>query len=144
MAKAGPIILIEDDIDDQNILGEALREIGVTNEVISFLNAPEAFTYLKTTTEQPFIILCDVNLPKQNGIDFKRQIDSDPQLRKKSIPFLFFSTSVDQNSVNEAYTEMTVQGFFQKSNTYKDLKKMVKLIIDYWMACRHPNVKANE
>ena len=137
--KDGPIILIEDDLDDQEIFRDCVKELILPNDLIIFDNCPEAFIYLKVTPEQPFIIFCDVNLPVQNGIEFKRHIDEDPELRRKSIPFIFYSTSVNQATVNEAYTKMTVQGFFQKKESYHEIKSNIKLIMDYWKTCKHPN-----
>lgn len=83
--------------------------------------------------------MSDINLPLQTGIEFKKTIDEDHQLRQKSIPFIFFSTSVDSNAVTQAYGEMTVQGFFRKSSSYEELKRLVRLIMDYWKLCKHPN-----
>lgn len=140
MAKPGPIVVLEDDLDDQSILEDILKELDVPNKSVWFTNGSDAFHYLKTTEEEPFIIFSDVNLPGQNGIEFKRQIDNDKELRKKSIPFVFFSTSVNKNAVNEAYTKMTVQGFFKKSDKYEEIKRTVKLILDYWYLCKHPNI----
>lgn len=139
MAKSGPIIIVEDDLDDEELIKEALTELGVSNKIIHFANGEDAFLYLRSTLEQAFLILCDVNMPKLNGVEFKRKIDEDPELRKKSIPFVFFTTSVDQSAVTESYTKMTVQGFFKKSNSYEELKKLLTLIIDYWKICYHPN-----
>lgn len=137
--QSGPIILIDDDADDKDVFVDILKDLQVPNPVIWFQNCTEAFTYLKETTEQPFIIFCDLNLPGIPGIECKRNIDKDNQLREKSIPFIFCSTTADQKTVNEAYTKMTVQGFFQKPNSYTDYKNMMKLIMDYWGLCRHPN-----
>jgi len=137
--KAGPIIIVEDDIDDQEIFIQALREININNQVNHFKNGKTAFEYLLQTSERPFIIFCDVNLPGQKGTAFKKQIDENKELRRKSIPFIFYSTSDDQAIVNEAYTEMTVQGFFKKQDDYSEIKSQLKVIVDYWMACRHPN-----
>lgn len=139
MAKFGPIIIIEDDTDDKDIFEEILKDLEVTNQIIWFKRCEEAFDYLKTTTDRPFLIFSDVNLPKQNGIEFKRLVDNDEELRKKSIPFVFYSTSVAQKLVNEAYTKMTVQGFFQKASSYEEVKETIKTIIDYWQMCKHPN-----
>jgi len=139
MSASGPIIIIEDDPDDKEIFEEVLKELGILNKLVWLINAPDAFTYLKTTEEQPFLIICDINLPVQNGIEFKRQVDNDPQLRKKSIPFIFFTTAVQQSAVNEAYIHLTVQGFFQKSSNYENSRKAIKIIFDYWNLCRHPN-----
>ena len=137
--KAGPILLIEDDIDYQEIFREAVSELGVPNELIIFNNSIDAFNYLLETTDQPFIIFCDVNLPLLNGIEFKRKIDSNEDLRRKSIPFIFYSTTVNQDAVNEAYTKMTIQGFFRKKESFSDIKTNIKTILDYWKECKHPN-----
>ncbi len=137
--KSGPIILIEDDHDDKTIFEEVLAELGIANKLIWFSKSKDAIEYLQMATEPPFLILSDVNMPVQNGLDFKKQIDNDPELRKKSIPFVFYSTSVGQQAVKEAYTEMTIQGFFQKGNDFEEIKNSIKLIIDYWTHCIHPN-----
>ncbi|HEX2684417.1 MAG TPA: response regulator [Ferruginibacter sp.] len=139
MARYGPIIAIEDDRDDKELLIETLQSLEIENELVCFDNAIDAFDYLKKTLQQPFLILCDVNLPALNGIEFKRKIDADPELRKKSIPFIFYSTSVNQQAVNEAYTKMTVQGFFKKGDSFEQIRKRIKLIMDYWKDCKHPN-----
>ena len=139
--KTGPIILIDDDGDDKDVFQDILKDLKVSNPLIWFQNCDDAFSYLKTTSEQPFIIFCDLNLPGLPGIECKRQIDDDKELRKKSIPFVFCSTTADQKTVNEAYTKMTVQGFFQKKNTYSELKETIKVIVAYWEECKHPNSK---
>jgi len=139
--KSGPIIIIDDDADDRAIFESALEELTINNKRLWFTNCKDAFDHLRKTDEQPFIIFCDVNIPELAGIEFKRQLDKDPSLRKKSIPFIFYSTSVDQATVNEAYTQMTVQGFFQKKNRYDEVKKDIKLILEYWQECRHPNAQ---
>jgi response regulator RpfG family c-di-GMP phosphodiesterase len=139
MAISGPIILVEDDKDDEEILREILGELGVENKLIHFNDSADAFEYLKNTSDKPLIIISDINLPKKNGIEFKREIDEDPGLRAKSIPFVFLSTSTDERSVNTAYKELTVQGFFKKLSSFQELKSVIKLLIDYWKTCRHPN-----
>ncbi len=139
--KSGPIIIIEDDVEDHDIFKEILRELNVTNKLVWFGNSIEALDFLRITPEQPFIIFCDVNMPKLNGIDLKRHIDGDPQLRRKSIPFVFFSTATDQKTIEDAYTQMTVQGFFKKKSSYTEVKKDIKIILDYWQLCQHPNTQ---
>ncbi|MBS1742861.1 MAG: response regulator [Bacteroidetes bacterium] len=138
MPKHGPIIIIEDDMDDRFTLEIALKEANVMNELIFFDNGPDAYEFLLNTTKDPFIILCDVNLPRQNGIEFKKELDNNHRLRSMGIPFIFYTTYVSQYAVNEAYKNTTVQGFFQKNNTHKELRDVVKIIIDYWRICRQP------
>jgi CheY-like chemotaxis protein len=109
MQKPGPIILIEDDTDDQEMIGKAIREAGANNEIIVLINGAEALEFLRVNTVQPLLILCDVNMPKLNGIELKMRIDANPELRKKSIPFVFFTTSANKMAVTLAYTKMTIQ-----------------------------------
>lgn len=137
--KQRPIVLIEDDADDKDILQEVLSELNLPYAIVWFKNCLDAWKYLLSSPDQPFIILCDINLPLQNGIEFKRQIDGNPELRKKSIPFVFYSTSASQKLVNEAYTQLTVQGFFKKEYDFEAIKNQMKIIMAYWAICKHPN-----
>ena len=139
MSKTGPVILIDDDQDDEEIFRTALKELKVENEFIWFSNTADALVFLQEMTGQPFVIFCDVNMPKQSGLEFKREIDDHPLLRKKSIPFIFYSTSADKKLVTEAYNQTTIQGFFRKEHSYTAILAKLKAIIDYWMICEHPS-----
>lgn len=139
MATNGPIIIIEDDEDDQEFMGQILEELKVKNKILFFVSCLPAMIYLKETTDSPFLILCDVNLPIKTGIEFKKDIDKDPALRSKSIPFIFYSTSDDQPTVDYAYTQLAVQGFFRKASRLEDIKNIMSIILSYWKHCLHPN-----
>ena len=134
----GPIILVEDDQDDREILEEVFESLHITNKLIFFSDGQAALDYLMTTTDHPFIILTDVNLPKMRGTELLQNINENEYLRKKSIPFIFLTTSADPASVRDAYEQM-VQGFFQKEHRYEQVKKIIKLIVEYWTFCKHPN-----
>ncbi len=138
----GPIIIIDDDVDDKEMLEEILAELNVPNETVWFTKTKAAFDYLIKTGQQPFVIFSDINLPEASGLDFKKQIDDDPVLKKKSIPFIFFSTAADPTTINDVYSKMTVQGYFQKPNTYAETRDIVRRIIEYWKVCKHPNSSA--
>ena len=84
------------------------------------------------------LVFLDIQMPVMNGIEFRRQISNSEYLRKKSVPFIFLSTTATKTVVTEAY-EMTVQGFFKKEQNVADIKVMLQNIIDYWQKCRHPN-----
>ena len=139
MPKPGPIVIVDDDMDDQEIITDVLKDIGVSNKLIFFDRCNDAFHYLKTTSDQPFIILCDINLPEMTGLEFKAQVDSDMELKQKSVPFIFMSTAAGKSIVTEAYTKMTIQGFFEKTASMQEIKKSLTVILDYWKLCRHPN-----
>lgn len=137
MPKSGPIVLVDDDTDDQEIMQEVLRNLEVQNNLLIFKNGQEAVGYLKTTTDRPFLILCDINMPVMNGLELREAIEADPYLKDKSIPFIFISTTGNPAAVRKAY-DLTVQGFFQKQNSLEQLSNDLKLIIAYWRTCLHP------
>jgi CheY-like chemotaxis protein len=138
MAKNGPILIVEDDLDDQEFIKQLLVEIGVKNELVVFDRCDEAFSYLLSTPQQPFFIICDINLPRMNGLEFKVVIDNDEELREKSIPFIFFSTAATVQIVNKAYSKTSLQGFFQKSPSLEECKEALSVIVKYWTLCKHP------
>jgi CheY-like chemotaxis protein len=136
--KSGPILIIEDDVDDQEFITDALKTLGVKNQIEIFDNGQKALDYLLKIEQQPFLILSDVNLPIMNGLQLKSEIQRNEFLRAKAIPFIFLSTSADAKAVYEAFS-LNVHGFFVKENTYDGIQKQLKQIIDYWRNCRHPN-----
>ena len=138
MSSKGPIVIIEDDEDDQEFYTNTLKDLGVENEVIYFDAAEGAYKFLEETDKKPFLIICDINLPGMSGIEFKMKIHENPYLRKKSIPFIFLTTSSDKNSVTAAY-DMMVQGYFVKPNSVSELTTLLDQIIAYWKVCKHPN-----
>ena len=140
MSITGPIVCIEDDQDDQHLMSVAIKELQVTNELYFFSDGESAIQFLIDTPLKPFVIFCDINLPKTNGIELRKRLNDNEYLRKKSIPFIFVSTATSPETVQTAY-DVTVQGFFRKPDTYSGLKEQIKLIMTYWKECLHPNSK---
>ncbi|HYC84414.1 MAG TPA: response regulator [Chryseosolibacter sp.] len=139
MAANGPILIVDDDFEDLELAREIIQEIGLSNKVYTFHECEQALTYLMNNlNEQPFIILSDVNLPRMNGIEFKKKIDETPALRQKSIPFVYYTTSGDKTIVTKVY-ELTVQGFFVKPTKIEEMRESFRLIFEYWKKSRHPN-----
>lgn len=138
MTKASPIVVIDDDTDDQELLEEVFKSIELTNERIYFSTCEEAYQYLSTTNDVPFIIFSDMNLPIMSGAELKKKINENAAIRRKSIPFIFLTTTSAHQAVMEAY-ENLAQGFFTKPASFQSLKQMIEMILNYWKVCRHPN-----
>ena len=138
MNKTGPIIVIEDDIDDKELLEEIFVKLGYINKIIFFADGNEALEFLNKTEEPPFLILSDINMPKINGFELRNKVFTNEQLHIKCIPYLFFTTGATKQSVIDAYA-MTVQGFFVKPNSVQDLENTIKTIVEYWQKCIAPS-----
>ncbi|HVK97367.1 MAG TPA: response regulator [Flavisolibacter sp.] len=142
MNKSGPIIIIEDDMDDQENLVEIFKELNYDNELIFFRDSVKALGYLTHTEIEPFVVLSDINMPKLNGMELREKVHNNEDLRMKSIPYLFFSTSAEQKHVIDAYSR-SIQGFFIKPNNYNKLKSVIRKIVEYWQECESPNYIKN-
>lgn len=137
-SKNGPIVIIEDDADDQQFLVEIFKKLDYTNKVIFFSDGQQALDHIEATDELPFLILSDINMPKLNGFALREKLKMDSKLSNKCIPYLFFSTAVDQESVINAYSQ-SVQGFFVKPDSMTELEKTISAIMEYWKRCAAPN-----
>jgi len=138
MNKTGPIIVIEDDADDQEILVEIFQKLDYRNKVFYFADGNEALEFINKSDVQPFLILSDINMPKINGFEIRNKVFTNNELHTKCIPYLFFTTSATKKTVIDAYA-LSVQGFFIKPTSMQGLESTIKKIIEYWKECIAPS-----
>lgn len=134
----GPIVIVEDDLDDQEIYREVINDLGIPNEIRFFNMCQPFLDYINTTEEQPFIILSDINLPLMTGLQLKKLMQEDPYLSAKGIPFVFISTDASKVAIRHAHA-LSVQGYFQKPAKMEDMKEMMRSLFEYWQRCKHIN-----
>src|SRR5687768_14172522 len=137
MNKGGPIIIIEDDLDDQEIFTQVFQELDYKNPIVFFSDGEAALEYLTKTSIEPFIIFSDINMPKLNGVELREKVHNNEDLRLKSIPYLFFTTTAEQKHVIDAYSK-SIQGFFVKPSKMENLKRTIRIIVEYWQECVSP------
>lgn len=126
--------MVDDDADDQELVVNALREVGFDHEVKSFTSAEAALSFLYASKERPFMIVSDINMPKMDGISFKKKIDSCDILKPQNIPFIFLSTST--RFVRDT-RDLNIQGYFEKGSSWQDLRETMKIILSYWRNTKH-------
>ena len=138
MNKNGPIVVIEDDEDDKEILIGIFKDLNYQNLIIYFSDGEEALKYLIATDIKPFLILSDINMPKLSGFELREKIYVNENLNLKCIPYLFFTTTSSQKAIINAYSQ-SVQGFFVKPNNIVRLQNTLRKIVDYWQECEAPD-----
>lgn len=138
MNKNGEIIIIEDDADDQFLLEEVFKTLDYPNKRVYFADGQAALDYLHIPTTVPFLVLSDINMPQLNGLQLREKLKTDADINLKCIPYLFFSTALNQQVVIEAYS-ISAQGFFVKPSSVDELTETIRVIIEYWMRCASPN-----
>ena len=131
-------MVVDDDEEDHDIMRAACEILEAADCLKFFHDGHALLRYLKASESPPFMILCDINMPHIDGLDLRKVIWNDPDLKRISIPFIFFSTAASPSQINQAY-DLTVQGFFVKGNSMNETVRKLRLIFDYWRECKHPN-----
>lgn len=132
----GPIIVIDDDQDDQYFYRKTLEKFNLENELIFFENGKQALEFLEQPTVDPFIILCDINMPVMNGLELRRQMCIHQHLCQKNTPFIFLSTSAHPDDVRVA-SSLFIHGFFKKETSLDRHEQTLRMIVEYWRSCRY-------
>lgn len=135
--KKNPILIVDDDTDDIMLIKAAAEHLNLDMPIEFFTTGQELYDRLINETKVPFLIICDVNLPKETGFDIKRRLSEDPVLKYKSVPFIFWSTDASEKQIQYAY-DLPAQGFFFKPSDFTGLCDIFQTIIDYWKKSQHP------
>lgn len=136
--QTGSVWIIDNDEEDRALVRDVWRELGLTNELVFLENAEQALKHLEEVDIAPFIILCDVNLPKIDGFGLREQLLATNSKKFKSVPFIFWSTHATETQITRAY-DLSVHGFFIKDNTFGELKKTFAHIVNYWLKSKMPS-----
>lgn len=130
MPDLSPVILIEDDEDDFQLILSAYQATGCKRPVVWFDKPIEALTFLIESEETPFMIIADINMPMMNGFDLRRLMRETKVRTLMAVPFFFLTTSKEADLMKNGY-ELMVQGFFVKPVEFKQLIGIVDFMVQY-------------
>lgn len=136
--KKNSIWIVDDDKDDQDLIGDILNELGIDNEAVFFSTAKECMKALENEKWGPFIIMCDVNIPGIDGFALREAFLQSPNNKFHSVPFIFWSTYASEQQIQRAY-RLRAHGFFIKAPEFKEWKESFAAIIRYWSKSQMPS-----
>lgn len=132
-----PILIADDDLDDCQMIKEALVESRLLNE-LHFVHDGESLTdYLRHIGEfensarypLPGLILLDLNMPKKDGREALKEIKEDPRFRH--IPVIVLTTSKAEEDIVRTY-DLGVNSFITKPVSFAALVQVMRDIGRYW------------
>ncbi|HYG04135.1 MAG TPA: response regulator [Chryseosolibacter sp.] len=94
------LLIIDDDVEDQEIFMEALREVDRDIVCFAATSGEEAFRQIESDIVLlPDLIFLDMNMPKQNGKQVLHDIKTGRNLRL--VPVIMYSTSFAPRDIEE-------------------------------------------
>lgn len=134
-----PILLAEDDEDDQAIVCRAFQKARFRSPVHVVENGEELLQYLQGAEPygdrdrypMPGLILLDLNMPVMGGEEALARIKASPGLRH--IPVVVLTTSDDQTGINRCY-ELGASTFITKPVTFSGFMQVVSELQLYWFS----------
>jgi CheY-like chemotaxis protein len=136
------ILLVEDDEVDVMNVRRAFKKGHISNPLYVAGNGIEALKMLRGENGQPptfpterRLILLDLNMPKMDGIEFLKELRTDPHL--KQIPVVVLTTSNEDRDRVNAY-ELNVAGYLLKPVTFATFFETMSTLNKYWALCQMP------
>lgn len=127
-----PILMADDDEDDQEMTRIALDESPLGNPIEFANDGQELLDRLRASRQpgtRPGLILLDLNMPRKDGRQALREIKTDPQLRY--LPVIVLTTSQAADDVLRSY-DLGASGVITKPVTFEGLVEVMTAIGEYW------------
>jgi CheY-like chemotaxis protein len=136
--RQNPILLVEDNPDDEELTLMALKDAGVQNVVHVARDGAEALAYLfgseegESSERQPLptLILLDLMLPKVNGFEVLEKIRETE--RTKYIPVVILTSSDADADVARSY-QLGVNSYVRKPVEFSEFVNSVRQVGLYWV-----------
>lgn len=121
------VLLADDDADDCLFFKEAVVEILPVGNLTILHDGEQLMNHLTSSlTELPHVLFLDINMPRKNGSECLLEIKQNEKL--KGLPVIMFSTSFEQEVVNQLY-QNGAQYFIRKPSKFSQFKKVVQQTI---------------
>ncbi|MBC7851755.1 MAG: response regulator [Chitinophagaceae bacterium] len=120
------ILLIEDDLDDVELLEEALKTHSVSYSIEVITDGSDALNHIKSSDARPDIVILDLNLPKVHGRQLILELKSSKV--HQDIPLLILTTSSAKEDIDYSYSN-GADKFLIKPTTLEKIKETVDTIL---------------
>lgn len=114
------VLIIEDDAAISKLYSVALSTTGYSVEITN--NGEEGYT--KALTYNPDLILCDIMMPKQNGIETLKKLRANAGT--KTTPVLMLTNFGQENLVKEAFNNGATDYVLKYQSTPTEVAEKVK------------------
>ncbi len=139
MPSDRPILLIEDNPDDEALTLRAFSKNKISNPVVVARDGVEAVSYLfgsgehqgRDLSTMPALILLDLKLPRIDGLEVLRRIRADEHTCL--LPVVVLTTSREMQDVQQAY-RLGANSYIRKPVDFEHFIEAVGRLGVYWLS----------
>jgi DNA-binding response OmpR family regulator len=138
-----PILLIEDNGDDEALTLRALKKNNVNNEIVVARDGVEALDYLFATgawagrdlSVMPQVVLLDLKLPRIDGLEVLRRMRATE--RTHLLPVVILTSSNEESDRIAGYG-MGANSYVRKPVDFNHFAEAVRQLGLYWLMLNIP------
>jgi len=140
--ELSPILLVEDNPDDAELLEYAFRKAGIANPLLAVTDGDAAVEYVGGTGAYadrrrhpiPELILLDLKLPRRSGFEVLAFIRGQDATRHT--PVVVLTSSSQPADIQRAY-EAGANSYLVKPADLDTLIEMMRSLKAYWIKLNH-------
>lgn len=133
-----PILLVEDNPDDEALTLRAFAKNKIGNPVVVVRDGAEALDYLfgtgtfagRNVADQPQVVLLDLNLPKIDGLEVLRRLRADE--RTRVLPVVILTSSKEDRDLIEGYRS-GCNSYVRKPVDFDQFVEAARQLGLYWL-----------
>ena len=128
-----PILLVEDNPDDEMLTLRALERSDVRNPVVVARDGVEALDYLAGDAGNgplPALVLLDLNLPRIDGLEVLRRVRASRSTR--FMPVVVLTSSREEEDVLSSYSG-GANAYVRKPVRFADFLEAVNALGMFWL-----------
>lgn len=143
MTTDRPILLVEDNPDDEALTLRAFNKNRIGNAVVVARDGVEALDYLfgnghhagRDLSIMPAVVLLDLKLPRIDGLEVLRRIRANE--RTSLLPVVILTTSKEQQDIYEGYS-LGANSYIRKPVDFEKFIQAVGQLGLYWLVLNEP------
>ena len=135
--KMQPILLVEDNPDDQELIKRSLRKSNIWNDIIVLDDGVAAVEHLLGNGEAdgaandlPAVVLLDLKLPKIDGLQVLERIRGEA--RTKLLPVVILTSSDEEADMIRSY-QLGANSYVRKPVDFVEFARAVSELGLYWL-----------
>jgi two-component system response regulator len=129
-----PILLVEDNRDDEALMLRSLKMNDIRNEVVIARDGKQALDYLLGTArdrqELPALVLLDLKLPKIDGFEVLRRIRAEE--RTRFLPVVILTSSNEEQDLVKGYSS-GCNSYVRKPVNFDEFLQAARQLGAYWL-----------